>query len=213
MALIADILMVAGTLGAAAYCLVLSRRLQRFTRLDDGVGGAIAVLSAQVDDMTRALREARTAADRSEAALAAQTARAERATERLSLMMASLHDLPEPGASRRTEEAVCPAPAAPPTGPGAAVAQPRDQVPGSESASLADSPTAADRLAATDHAPSAGDPADDPVNAPAAPVAQAAPVLPGAASEDEEARRPRFLRRRPANSAGGVQPLSAEGVR
>lgn len=96
MALIADFLMVAGAIAAAAYCMVLSRRLKRFTRLEDGVGGAIAVLSAQVDDMTQALKQARNAAQNSEATLIAQTARAENAARRLSLMLASLHDLPDP---------------------------------------------------------------------------------------------------------------------
>lgn len=105
MALIADILLAAGALGAAGYCLVLSRRLQRFTRLEDGVGGAIAVLSAQVDDMTRALKSARTAAHDSEKALAVQTARAEQATEQLSLMLASLHDLPDPSVPDRAAHA------------------------------------------------------------------------------------------------------------
>ena len=52
MELIADILMVAGSFGAAIYCYVLSARLKKFTTLETGMGGAIAVLSAQVDDMT-----------------------------------------------------------------------------------------------------------------------------------------------------------------
>ena len=62
MILIADILMAAGSFGAAIYCYVLSGRLKKFTTLETGMGGAIAVLSAQVDDMTRALEKARTAA-------------------------------------------------------------------------------------------------------------------------------------------------------
>ena len=95
MVLIADFLMGTGAFAAAAYCLVLSRRLQRLTRLEDGVGGAIAVLSAQVDDMTQALKQARTAAQNSEATLITQTTRAELAAEQLSLMLAAMHDLPE----------------------------------------------------------------------------------------------------------------------
>ena len=51
MALIADILMTAGALSAAFYCIVLSRRLTRFNDLEKGIGGAVAVLSAQVDDL------------------------------------------------------------------------------------------------------------------------------------------------------------------
>lgn len=59
MDLISDILLMAGSFGAAIYCYVLSTRLKRFTTLETGMGGAIAVLSAQVDDMTVALEKAR----------------------------------------------------------------------------------------------------------------------------------------------------------
>ncbi|HAW47377.1 MAG TPA: hypothetical protein DCX34_09090, partial [Roseovarius sp.] len=62
MDLIADILLVAGALGAGLYCHVLARRLSRFNDLETGVGGAVAVLSAQVDDLTRTLRDAQNAA-------------------------------------------------------------------------------------------------------------------------------------------------------
>lgn len=114
MALIADFLMAAGAFSAAVYCLVLSRRLLRLNRLEDGVGGAIAVLSAQVDDMTQALKQARTAAQNSEATLITQTARAELAAERLSLMLAAMHDLPEqpmkPAAGPESKAAPEPAP-------------------------------------------------------------------------------------------------------
>jgi hypothetical protein len=95
MALIADILMAAGSFGAAIYCYVLSGRLKKFTTLESGMGGAIAVLSAQVDDMTRALEQARHAATGSAEGLKALTARAEGVAGRLELMVASLHDIPE----------------------------------------------------------------------------------------------------------------------
>jgi hypothetical protein len=94
MELIADILMVAGTFGAAVYCSVLAARLKRFSTLESGMGGAIAVLSAQVDDMTKALEMARNAATGSASTLEALTSRAETAAARLELMLASLHDLP-----------------------------------------------------------------------------------------------------------------------
>jgi uncharacterized membrane protein YedE/YeeE len=41
--LIADILLAAGAFGAAAYCYILAGRLKRFTTLENGMGGAIAV--------------------------------------------------------------------------------------------------------------------------------------------------------------------------
>ncbi len=95
MNLIADFLLAAGAFATALYCFVLARRLKRFTTLETGMGGAIAVLSAQVDDMTKALESARTSATTSSSALEDQVRRAEAASARLELMLASLHDLPE----------------------------------------------------------------------------------------------------------------------
>lgn len=98
MDLIADILLVAGSFGAAVYCYVLSTRLKRFTTLETGMGGAIAVLSAQVDDMTVALEKARGAANGSAESLESLTARGEAVAKRLELLVAALHDLPDPAA-------------------------------------------------------------------------------------------------------------------
>ncbi len=96
MVLIADVLMAAGSFGAAIYCYVLAGRLKRFTTLESGMGSAIAVLSAQVDDMTRALENARTAATGSAEGLEALTQRAETVSGKLELLVASMHDLPQP---------------------------------------------------------------------------------------------------------------------
>jgi hypothetical protein len=95
MDLIANILLVAGAFGAAIYCYVLSGRLKKFTTLETGMGGAIAVLSAQVDDMTRALDAARGAAVGSATGLEALTARAEGAAVKLELFLAAMHDIPD----------------------------------------------------------------------------------------------------------------------
>lgn len=95
MELIADILLGAGAIGAGIYCLVLAHRLKAFTRLESGMGGAIAVLSAQVDDLTKALDSARSAAGTSATSLKEMTERAEQAAARLELMLATLHDLPD----------------------------------------------------------------------------------------------------------------------
>ncbi len=96
MAFISDILMAAGAFGAAIYCFVLSGRLKKFTTLESGMGSAIAVLSAQVDDMTKALDRARTAATGSASNLESMTSRAESAAARMELLLASMHDFPEP---------------------------------------------------------------------------------------------------------------------
>lgn len=98
MELISDILLLAGSFGAAIYCHVLATRLKRFTTLESGMGGAIAVLSAQVDDMTVALDKARGAANGSAESLEALTARGEAVARKLELLLASLHDLPDPAA-------------------------------------------------------------------------------------------------------------------
>ncbi|MDZ7906066.1 MAG: hypothetical protein U5N55_10065 [Cypionkella sp.] len=98
MEFIADILMTAGSFGAAVYCYVLSNRLKRFTTLESGMGSAIAVLSVQVDDMTRALEGARSAAHAQSDGLRNQTQRAEAVMAQLQLLMAALHDLPKPEA-------------------------------------------------------------------------------------------------------------------
>lgn len=105
MDLIADVLLVAGSFGAAVYCYVLSNRLKRFMTLENGMGGAIAVLSVQVDDMTRAIEKARGAATGSAEALQGLVVRAETAAARLELLVASLHDLPDPNAPRTDERA------------------------------------------------------------------------------------------------------------
>lgn len=94
MALIADLMMIAAALGAAVYCLVLSRRLSKFSDLERGMGGAIAVLSAQVDDMTTALSKAQGSAHSTQAELDEISKRAEAAAKRLELLLAAMHDLP-----------------------------------------------------------------------------------------------------------------------
>lgn len=102
MAFIADIFLTAGALAAGFYCYVLSRRLQRFTDLEKGVGGAIAVLSVQVDDLSKAIRQAENASAHSANSLAAQSKSADAAAKRLELLMATMHDLPEPSEPENT---------------------------------------------------------------------------------------------------------------
>jgi len=105
MTLIADIFLAAGALGAAIYCLVLSRRLAKFSDLEKGMGGAIAVLSVQVDDMTKALAQAQGTAKTAQSDLDAVAARAEAAAQRLELLLASMHDLPAPEKHQAPEPA------------------------------------------------------------------------------------------------------------
>lgn len=108
---IADILLAAGAIGAGVYCFVLGRRLNRFNDLEKGVGGAVAVLSAQVDDLNRTLAAAQTTASASAQTLTDLTSRAEDMSRRLELQMASLHDIPAAPPAAPTP-APAPAPAA-----------------------------------------------------------------------------------------------------
>lgn len=103
MDLIADILLIAGALGAGFYCFVLGRRLKRFNNLEKGVGGAVAVLSAQVDDLTKTLEAAQTTAASSAETLSDLTVRAEEMSRKLELQMASLHDIPSPAPAPEPE--------------------------------------------------------------------------------------------------------------
>ncbi|WP_205961608.1 hypothetical protein [Pararhodobacter oceanensis] len=100
---LSDILLTTAAIGAAAYCYILSKRLKALASLEGGMGSAIAVLSAQVDDLTKLLNTAKNAAGNTGKSLEQQSVRAEAAAQRLELLVASMHDLPpadEPVASR-----------------------------------------------------------------------------------------------------------------
>ena len=108
---IADILLAAGAIGAGVYCFVLGRRLNRFNDLEKGVGGAVAVLSAQVDDLSKTLTAAQQTATLSAQTLTDLTGRAEDMSRRLELQMASLHDIPaQPAPVAAMETAPAPKP-------------------------------------------------------------------------------------------------------
>ena len=111
MKFIADVLLAAGAFGAGFYCFVLQHRLRRFTHLEHGMGGAVAVLSAQVDDLTKVLRSAQASAADQTLRLDDINARADAAAVRLELLMSSLHDLPEPRADPLPRPEAEPAPA------------------------------------------------------------------------------------------------------
>lgn len=103
MDLLSDIMIFMAAALAALYCLVLSRRLNRFRQLDTGMGSAVAILSAQVDDLTHALDGARAAAQESARELLRLTEQADNGATRLELILASLHDLPEPQAATKNK--------------------------------------------------------------------------------------------------------------
>ncbi|SUZ30593.1 hypothetical protein ROE7235_00317 [Roseibaca ekhonensis] len=89
MDILADIAIGTCALLAAAYCMLLSRRLRAFTRLDGDVGRAIALLSSQVDQLTKALAKAEASSTGRERMLQEQITAAEQAARRLELLMAA----------------------------------------------------------------------------------------------------------------------------
>lgn len=95
MQFISDVLLISAALGAGVYCFVLSRRLSRFTDLEKGVGGAVAVLSVQVDELQAALRNAEEAANKSANTLMEHTERAEEVAQRLNHMIPTGKQLSE----------------------------------------------------------------------------------------------------------------------
>ena len=50
---IADVPLISGTLAAGIFCIILSKRLSRLNDLEKGVGGAVSVLSVQVDNLKK----------------------------------------------------------------------------------------------------------------------------------------------------------------
>jgi hypothetical protein len=102
-----DILLIAATLGAGFFCLILSRRLTRLSRIDNGLGGAIAVLSAQVDDMSKALAETKSGSEGSATRLEELNADARALLEELELTLSACHDVGEaPAPASGTSDAL-----------------------------------------------------------------------------------------------------------
>ena len=104
MAYLADVLLGAGALGAGIYCYVLATRLAKFNDLEHGMGGAVAALSQQVDELAASLASARTVASASSETLEALTGRAEDVARRLELLVVSMHDLAEEDAAPAAAE-------------------------------------------------------------------------------------------------------------
>lgn len=92
MDLIADGLLISAACVAALYCHVLARRLRRLGDLDAGLGGAIAALSRQAEELRAAIDGAKGAAAESSRDLTKRTARAEAAAGRLEILISAMHD-------------------------------------------------------------------------------------------------------------------------
>lgn len=64
------------SVGLAGFCLLLARRLRRLNDLETGLGGAIAVMAAEVDRLERAICAARDEATEASEGLARDIAQA-----------------------------------------------------------------------------------------------------------------------------------------
>lgn len=62
------------SVGLAVFCLVLARRLRRLNDLETGLGGAIAVMAAEVDRVEQAIRAVRSEASAASEGLAREIA-------------------------------------------------------------------------------------------------------------------------------------------
>ncbi|MFW5654230.1 MAG: DUF6468 domain-containing protein [Pseudomonadota bacterium] len=91
----ADILLMTASLGAAAYCMILSRRLSRLGSFDKGIGSAIAVMSAQVEEMKAALGAAKAGSDGAGQHLGDLIRQAREISAELEMMIAACHDFAE----------------------------------------------------------------------------------------------------------------------
>lgn len=96
--------LIVASAGLAGFCLVLARRLRRLNDLETGLGGAIAVMAAEVDRLEKAICTARAEATAASESLVEDIARArkERAMWDLRQRMdeAAMPD-PRPAPARR----------------------------------------------------------------------------------------------------------------
>ncbi|MEM8656695.1 MAG: hypothetical protein AAF813_07850 [Pseudomonadota bacterium] len=95
MELIADGLLIAAAGVSALYCYILSRRLTALRSMDQGLGGAIAGLSARVEQTKASLADTKATTSGLSRELSSVTARAEIAAGRLELLLATLHEQSE----------------------------------------------------------------------------------------------------------------------
>ena len=64
-----------GSLGLVVFCVVLARRLRKLNDLETGLGGAIAIMAAEVDRLEKAIVAARDEARAESEALAKEVSR------------------------------------------------------------------------------------------------------------------------------------------
>lgn len=97
-----QVALILASVGLAGFCVTLARRLRRLNDLETGLGGAIAVMAAEVDRLEQAIGRARAEATEASQALADEiaSARKERALWdlRQKLGVAAIPEMPSPPA-------------------------------------------------------------------------------------------------------------------
>ena len=90
-----DFLLIFAVVASIAYSLILARRLKAFSDLDNGIGDVIDNLSSQVEKLRQTIDDAQNSATRTNVHMTDLTHRAETASHKLELLLASMHDLPK----------------------------------------------------------------------------------------------------------------------
>lgn len=106
LALILQAALVAAGLALAGFCLLLSRRLRKLNDLETGLGGAIAVMAAEISRLESALAAARAGATHASDGLAQEIEKAKSERAYWALQRQFLPSAPprRPLRRRRTEE-------------------------------------------------------------------------------------------------------------
>jgi hypothetical protein len=73
-----QIFLIGASLALGGYCLLLARRLRKLNDLESGLGGAIAILSAEIERLEGAIGQAQAAATRASLNLSSQIEEARR---------------------------------------------------------------------------------------------------------------------------------------
>lgn len=102
-----ELVLTAASIGLGCFCFILARRLRRLNNLETGLGGAIAVMAAEVDRLERTLKKVQAEATHASNALSSkiEIAQAERAKwelrQKIGAVAMQLPDFDRPSLRRR----------------------------------------------------------------------------------------------------------------
>lgn len=107
MTMLMEFILIIASIGLGCFCLVLARRLRRLNNLETGLGGAIAVMAAEVDRLERTLKNVQAEAAAAGNALTtkieiAQTERAKwELRQKIGAVAMQIPDFDQPSLRRR----------------------------------------------------------------------------------------------------------------